>query len=155
MQTSRDGPPLDLELSRVSDYGGGRHWRVARESSDTAAGGGGGAAFAGVPDDFDHRCDFAATAVVFELYFCVLLQHRGVHDEFLSQRRGFTCVRNFQGARVSKQPPRRRPARTPRLRHAPLTNHTRRFTQQADAFPVMRNLHSRGEDEDAVLYDGD
>jgi hypothetical protein len=31
----------------------------------------------------------------------------------------------------------------------------RRFTQQADAFPVMRNLQSRGEDEDAVLYDGD
>jgi hypothetical protein len=57
IQTSRDGPivPVDLELSSASDYGGGRHWRVARASNDVAAGVSAGGAFAGVPDDFDHR----------------------------------------------------------------------------------------------------
>jgi hypothetical protein len=56
IQTSRDGPPAvgDLELSNVSGYGGSRHWRVARISSDVG-GGVAGIAFAGVPDDFDNR----------------------------------------------------------------------------------------------------
>ena len=39
----------------MSDYGGSRHWRVARGSTDGSGGAAAGGAFAGVPDDFDHR----------------------------------------------------------------------------------------------------
>ena len=84
-------------------------------------------------------------------YCCVLFQYRGVHDVCFEQRGGFASVRSFQRARVSSRHHEQRLHPS----HMSLTSRTRRFTQQADAFPVMRNLHSRGEDEDAVLYDGD
>lgn len=59
IQTSRDGPviPVDLELSSVSDYGAGRHWRVARTSNDGGSGGANAGGAFSVPDDFDERYD--------------------------------------------------------------------------------------------------
>jgi hypothetical protein len=79
IQTSRDGPviPVDLELSSVSDYGAGRHWRVARRSNDGAAVVSAGGAFS-VPDDFDERC------VLHFLFAFVYFQHFGLKiDELM------------------------------------------------------------------------
>jgi hypothetical protein len=72
IQSSRDGPivPVDLELSSASDYGGGRHWRAARSSNDIDAGVSAGGAFAGVPDDFDHRLGVSFAA---EVLCCIFL----------------------------------------------------------------------------------
>ncbi len=71
IQTSRDGPPAqgDLELSNVSDYGGGRHWRVPRASDDIVGGAVAGVAFAGVPDDFDQRFFLRAICIKVDIYW--------------------------------------------------------------------------------------
>jgi hypothetical protein len=81
IQTSRDGPPAhgDLELSNVSDYGGSRHWSIARASNEIVGGGGASGAFAGVPDDFDHRFH-----VFRPLCFCVHF-HSPQHQHLLVQ----------------------------------------------------------------------
>ena len=62
--------PVDLELSSVSDYGAGRHWRVARRSNDGASGANAGGAFS-VPDDFDER--YAVHCVI--AFVCLLFQN--------------------------------------------------------------------------------